>query len=43
MKEINNCTDEIYESFFETEEQLHSSISKLISILNLILSDLKHE
>lgn len=42
-KEINDCVDEIYESFFESDEELKESITKLILILNQILIDLKNE
>lgn len=43
IKEINDLTDEIYESFFESDEEIKECISKLILLLNEILTDLKDE
>lgn len=43
MKEINDSCDNIYESFFESDEELRDSILDLIVILNSILNDLKED
>ena len=43
MKEINDSSDEIYESYFEGNEDFKDSIIKLITILNSILNDLENE
>lgn len=43
MKEINNASDEIYESYFDSEEDFKKSVVNLITILNSILNDLENE
>jgi hypothetical protein len=43
MKEINNSSDDIYESYFEGNDEFKDSISKLITILNSIINDLENE
>lgn len=43
MKQINDLTDDIYESFFEEKEDREKCIKELISILNSILEDIKND
>lgn len=43
MKEINDASDDIYESYFETPEEFKSSIVNLITTLNSIINDLDNE
>lgn len=43
MKEINDSSDEIYESYFESNDEFKDSIIKLITILNSIINDLENE
>ena len=43
MKEINNSSDDIYESYFEGTEEFKDSIIKLITILNSTINDLEDE
>ncbi len=43
MKQINDLTDNIYESFFEDKEDREKCIKELISILNSILEDIKND
>ncbi len=43
IKEINDATDEIYESFFENSDELKKSLTNLINILNSIINDIDDE
>jgi hypothetical protein len=43
MKQINDLTDQIYESFFQDKEDRERSIKELITVLNSILEDIKND
>jgi hypothetical protein len=43
MKEINNASDDIYESYFDSTEDFKLSVTNLITILNSIINDLENE
>lgn len=43
MKQINDLTDNIYESFFDDKEDREKCIKELISLLNSILEDIKND
>jgi hypothetical protein len=43
MKQINDLTDQIYESFFEDKEVREKSIKELITVLNSMLEDIKND
>jgi hypothetical protein len=43
MKEINDASDDIYESYFDSTEDFKSSVIILITILNSIINDLENE